>query len=66
MAFEKFEMLQHRMAGKADLAGDLDAFGLGLHAVKLDAALGRVGRDAIEAAEEIEMPPRAAKLAVGR
>src|ERR1700722_18326167 len=66
MGPEKLEMLQHRMAGKADLAGDLDAFGLGLHAVKLDAALGRIRRDAVEAAEEIEMPPRTAEFAVGR
>ena len=66
MRFEKLEMLQHRMAGKADLAGDLDALGLGLHAVKLDAVLGGVGRHAVEAAEEIEMPPGAAEFAVGR
>ena len=59
-------MLQHRVAGEAHLAGDLDAFVLGLHAVELNAALGGVGRDAVEAFEEIEMPPRAAEFAVGR
>jgi hypothetical protein len=53
------------MAGKADLAVDLDRLGLGLHAVELDAAIGGVERDAVEAAEEIEMPPRAAEFAVG-
>ena len=57
MRFEKLEMIQHRMAGEADLAVDLDGLGLGLHAVKLDAVIGRVKRHAGEAAEKIEMPP---------
>ena len=57
-------MLQHRMAGEADPAVDLDAFGLGLHAVKLD-GVHLIERDAVETAEEIEMPPRAAKFAIG-
>ena len=39
---------------------------LGLHAVKLDAVVERVDLDAVEQAVEVEMPPRAAELAVGR
>src|SRR5208282_1668138 len=38
---------------------------LGLDAVKLNALVGGVKRHAIEMPEEIEMPPGAAKLAVG-
>ena len=59
-------MLQHRVVGEADLAGDADALRLGLHALKLDAVIELVDLDAIEHAEEIEMPERAAELAVGR
>ena len=51
---------------KPILPVDLDALGLGLHAVELDAVGGCRGVDAVEASEEIEMPPRAAELAVGR
>src|ERR1700751_4142810 len=65
MRFEKLEVIQHRMAGKADFAVDLDGLGLGLHAVELDAVLGRVERHAVKSAEKIEMPPPAAKLAIG-
>ena len=53
------------MAGKADLAVDLDRLRLGLHTVKLDAVIGRVKRHSAEPAKEIEMPPGAAKLAIG-
>ena len=62
---QKLEVLQHRVIGEADLAGDLDAQRLGLHALKLDAVVELVEFDAVEHAEEIEMPPRAAELAVG-
>src|SRR5215472_4470609 len=54
------------MGGEAHLTGDLDAFGLGLHAVELDAAFGGVGLHAVEPPEEVEMPPRAAEFAVSR
>jgi len=54
------------MAREADLAGDLDALRLGLDARELDAVLGRERADAVEAAEEVEVPPRATELAVGR
>src|SRR5262249_30758169 len=59
------EMLEHRMVGEPDLAGDADALRLGLHALKLDAVVELVDFDAIEHAEKVEMPERAAKLAIG-
>ena len=58
-------MLQHRVIGEADLAGDLDALHLGLHALELDAVVELVELDAVEHAEEIEMPPGATEFAVG-
>ena len=39
---------------------------LRLHAAELDALLGLVNFDAVERAEKLEVPPGAAKLAVGR
>ena len=59
-------MLQHRVIGETDLAGDADRLCLGLHALELDAVVELVELDAVEHAEEIEMPPRAAEFAVGR
>ena len=50
---------------KPTLGVDLERVGLGLHAVELNAVIGLVERHAVEAAKEVEMPPRAAKLAVG-
>src|SRR5580700_3851384 len=64
MSFEKLEMLQHRVTGEAELAVDLDALGLGLHAMELN-GVGGVERDAVETAEEVEVPPRTAQFAVG-
>src|SRR2546423_3028625 len=58
-------MLDHRMTGESDLADDVRPFRLGLHAGELDAVLDLLHRNAVEAAEEIEMPPGAAELAVG-
>ena len=58
-------MLDHRMAGEADLAGDLDAFVARRHRGKSDAGIHDVALDAVEAPKEIEMPPRAAEFAVG-
>src|SRR5262249_41679737 len=63
---EKFEVLEHRMLGEADLADDAQPLRLGLHAAELDALLGLVDFDAVEHAEKVEMPPGAAQLAVGR
>ena len=54
------------MVGEADLADDVRPLGLGLHAGELDAVLDLLHLDAVEAAEEIEVPPGAAELAVGR
>src|SRR4029077_6978822 len=54
------------MVGKDDLAGDADALRLRLHALELDAVVELVELDAVEQAEEIEMPIGAAKLSVGR
>ena len=59
-------MGEHRMVGEADLVDDPDALGLGLHALELDAVVELIELDAVEHAEEIEMPPCAAELAVGR
>ena len=58
-------MLEHRVIGETDLALDPDALRLGLNALKLDAVVELVELDAIEHAEEIEMPERAAEFAVG-
>ena len=57
-------MLEHRMAGEADLAVDLDRLGLGLDAVEFDRRRGDEIH-ALQTAEEIEMPPGPAELAVG-
>src|SRR5712691_2037822 len=54
------------MVGEADLALDAQALRLGLHAVELDAGVGLVEVDAVEHPKEIEVPPGAAELAVGR
>ena len=64
-ACDELEMLDHRMAGEADLADDAGAFGARLHAGKRDALRHRVALDAVEPPEEIEVPPGAAELAVG-
>ena len=59
-------MLKHRMVGEPDLVLDADAAMLGLHALELNAVVELINLDAVEHAEEIEVPPRAAELAVGR
>src|SRR5205085_2938258 len=58
-------MLDHRMAGKSDLARHLHALVAGLDRGKRDAGIHHVLLDAVEAPEEIEVPPGAAELAVG-
>ena len=63
-ALEKLEMLDLRVAGEIDLAGDLDRLGFGVDAVKLDRRRADP-LDALQAPEKIEMPPGAAELAVG-
>ena len=58
-------MLEHRVAGEAELAGHFQALVAGGNAGEGDAGLHDVLLDAVEAPEEIEMPPGAAELAVG-
>ena len=65
VGFEKLEMLQHRMAGKADLAGNLHALVARRYRGESDAGVHHMALDAVEAPEKIEMPPRAAEFAVG-
>ena len=48
-----------------ELARDLQALGLGLHAMELDAVRRRHALAAGQMPEEIEVPPGAAELAVG-
>src|SRR5262245_61243709 len=60
-------MLQHRVVcGKIDFARYADAFRLGLRAVKLDAVLKHHALAAFELPKKIKVPPRAAKLSIGR
>lgn len=58
-------MLDMRMAGKTDAVDHPHALRLGFHAGKLDPGAGGIHLDAVEALIEIEVPPRAAELAVG-
>src|SRR6185312_14282159 len=59
-------MLDHRMrAGHAELADDLYAFVARRHRGEMNARVHDVLPGTIETPEKIEMPPRAAKLAIG-
>src|SRR5689334_23456032 len=51
-------VLDHRMAGEADLAGHLDTLGARVGTRECNAAIHHVALDAVEAPEEIEMPDR--------
>jgi hypothetical protein len=66
VALEEAEVVEHRVVGEADASRHLDAFRLGLDTGELDAVLGGERRDAVEPLEEVEVPPRAAELTVGR
>ncbi len=57
-------MIDHRMAGETDLAGDLDRTRLGLHTLELDAVVELVDLDVVHHPVEIKMPPGAAEFAV--
>ena len=57
-------MVDLRMAGKIDLAGDLDTFVLRLHAVELDSGRGCDRLDSFKPSEEIEMPPGTAEFTI--
>ena len=59
-------MIDHRRTGIAELAGDRDVLRPGLHARELDAVRGADQLGAVQQLEEVELPPGAAKLAVGR
>ena len=59
-------MLDHGMRPRhAELAGHRDAFVAGIDRGELDAGVHDVLFGAIQAPEEIEMPPRATEFAVG-
>src|SRR5205823_3990065 len=62
---EKPEVIEHRMGGEPELAGDAHALGPRLHALELDPLARRVALDAIEALQKIEVPPGAPELSVG-
>jgi hypothetical protein len=53
------------MAGKAEFAGDARSLIAGGHRREGDARIHHVAFDAVETPEKIEMPPGAAKFAVG-
>ncbi len=60
-------MLEHRVVGgEADRTVDLQAARARLHALELDAVVEFDDVDAVQHPEEVEVPPRAAELAVGR
>ena len=66
MVFDEPKILDMRMPREPDLADDADTLGLGLDAGKLDPGAGRIQLNAVEALVEIELPPRAAELTIGR
>src|SRR6185312_10454619 len=67
MLLQEPEMIQHRMGvGKIELADDADGVMAGLDARELNAGVGMEKFAAAELGQKIEMPPGAAKLAVGR
>src|SRR5262249_17569172 len=61
---DKLEVLDHRMAGKTDLADDLETFIAGRHRGERHARIHDVLFNAIEAPEKIEVPPGAAEFTV--
>src|SRR5262245_58049195 len=61
---DELEMLKHRMAGKADLAGDLETFVAGRHPRESDTGIHHVFLDAVETPEEIQVPPGAPEFAI--
>ena len=63
---EEAEVLEHRVVGgEADRSVDVQAERTGLHALELDAVVELDDVDAVQHPEEVEVPPRAAELAVG-
>ena len=59
-------LLQEGVVGReVELARDAQRFGRGDRALELDALLGLVDLGALQAVDEVEVPPGAAELAVG-
>src|SRR6202034_2987963 len=65
VVLDELEIGDVRMRRIIDLADNPHAFGLGVDAVKLDAAGNLKKLDTVELGEEIELPPGAAAFAVG-
>src|SRR5262249_44827657 len=65
MRLHEAKMLDHRVAVERNLADRARPLGARAHAGKRNALRHLVALDAGQAPEEIEMPPRAAELAVG-
>ena len=66
VGLQELEVREHGVVGgEVDLAGHPQALGLRLDAVELDAVVEHHALAARQMPEEIEMPPRAAELAVG-
>src|SRR5882724_12746394 len=64
VGFQETEVLDHRMTREADSADDVRPLRLGLHAGELDTVRDLLHLDAVESAEEIEVPPGAPELAI--
>ena len=59
-------MIDHRVRGEAQLAGDAQPFGLGFDAaLESDAVIGAERFHAVELLQKIEVPHGAAEFAVG-
>src|SRR5262249_17480800 len=65
MRLDELEMLDHRMAGKSQLAGDANSLVAGGDPGKGNSGVHDVALDAVETPEEVEVPPGAAELAGG-
>ena len=57
VGFDELEVLDHRMAGKADFARDLHAFVARRHRGEGNAAVHDMPLDAVQPPQKIEMPP---------
>ncbi|MNC11344.1 hypothetical protein D3C75_590380 [compost metagenome] len=63
-ALQIAEIFQHRVFTEAQFADHSHAVRFGLHAVKLNALLGLITLNTLQAIEKVKMPPRTTKLAV--
>ena len=64
-AVEKCEVVQERVVAEVQFPGQADAFGAGVHAVKVVAAFHLLFFNPVEAPHEVKVPPGAAEFAVG-